>query len=67
MKRHDQHITIEDGSRLYLFECLHCGAKAHAGIDANRFVVVKPALESAAEIRKAGGIEEAKPEPGVRP
>ena len=40
-QEHDR--QLEDGSWLRLYECLMCGVFAHAGLNAKRFVIVKPA------------------------
>lgn len=45
MLRHLAHVTIEDGSHLRLWECLHCGVKCYAGLDASRRVTVRPYVE----------------------
>lgn len=42
MKRQNHYMAIEDGSTLRLFECLHCGEKCYAGLDAQRRVKVVP-------------------------
>jgi hypothetical protein len=41
MKRYPHSLTIEDGSKLQLFECLHCGERCYAGLNAGRHVTVR--------------------------
>jgi hypothetical protein len=43
MKRHRETLTIEDGSVLDLYECLACGVRCYAGLDAQRRVVTRVA------------------------
>ena len=39
MKRLEERLEIEDGSKLRLFECASCGTRLFAGLDARRMVV----------------------------
>ena len=34
-------LTIDDGTVLREYECLGCGVRCYAGLDANRFVVTR--------------------------
>lgn len=42
MKHLPDRLPIEDGSVLRGFECLNCGARLFAGLDAGRRVVRRP-------------------------
>lgn len=42
MRRLKGELTIEDGSTLLLWECLSCGGKVYAGVDATRAIVTRP-------------------------
>ena len=41
--RPEQTIEHDDGSPLYLAECLHCGEKGYIGLDKKRIIIVRTA------------------------
>lgn len=42
MKRLSDRLMIEDGSELRGYECMGCGVKCFAGLDAKRYVTTRP-------------------------